>query len=352
MVGKILLSSLLFFSTLVGAAEYRSLEEILVQPTRPDMFAIKSLPSAPTFSSRIPVNGQWAKLHNYDERLAVASWTQLLLRHSPKLIALFENAYPGGRWAFIGRDGAAFADVFEAFYATVGQRDRVIRIGVSKASFDGLTVEHLKSALGGFNYSVDAWAKQPPLLFVDPVSRGNGRQGRTLLAQLYEYLIQTQDAELFELVKKLNMIGLIVSTHGGQFTDIHDPHRYLKDFKKVIDYQRPEGLEALFHHHQFMSVPQDPHLANEAGYTHFIGAWHESFGPFGWSGSHAKAAVGKLYHEDLRLSILWTQQQIWNAVTQPWFQQAVKNEASALGYVFPYEFDPGCETALASGGQR
>ena len=60
-----------------------------------------------------------------------------------QMIAQLEWAYPGARYAFLGRDSTHIADMFEAFYLSRGETDRVYRIEgsgptVNPASLDDL----------------------------------------------------------------------------------------------------------------------------------------------------------------------------------------------------------------------
>jgi hypothetical protein len=54
----------------------------------------------------------------------------------PSVIARLEKAFPGGTYAFLGRDTDTIADLVEGFYLSVGQRGRVVRVPLSTPSFD------------------------------------------------------------------------------------------------------------------------------------------------------------------------------------------------------------------------
>src|SRR5437868_13584690 len=54
--------------------------------------------------------------------------TDLFSEEIPTLIVSLEKAFPGAKYAFLGRDMDLVADAVEAFYLSIGQTDRVARI--------------------------------------------------------------------------------------------------------------------------------------------------------------------------------------------------------------------------------
>lgn len=334
-ISSLILLALLGVALPVGAGKH-SLESVLERDERPSMLVVKKVLKEYDFERHTPVDADWARQNGYDERIDIPNWTNRLIEYAPRLIAILEKAYPGATWVFIGRDGAAFADVLEAFYYTQGEKKRVLRLGVSKASFDSISYEMVAGMLKQKDYDVLDWKNSPPILFIDPVSKGNGRQGRTIVSLLYDHLIRNQSADLNELVKKINMIGLIVSTHSGHYNSINDIDGYYNAYSGLASRLRGADWSRLFQYHIFPSVDPGPNAENECGYTHFIGAWHDSYGEFYLTSDGAvKTKIGQQFSKEMKLSVIWSQYQIWKAVESEVFEQKVRNHAKALGYVFP-----------------
>ena len=56
---------------------------------------------------------------------------------APQFITKLEKAYPNGTYMFIGRDTQLIADVVDAFYISIGHKDRVKQVGVSTPTLAG-----------------------------------------------------------------------------------------------------------------------------------------------------------------------------------------------------------------------
>lgn len=351
------------------------IQNLVSSSSRPTMLEVRDAIAKYKFPKGIPINVNWANHYGYDQRTEIEKWTEILLDYAPELIARLEKVYPDAVWVFIGRDGAAFADVLEAFYYSIGQKNRVIRFGVSKQSMRNISYEAVQQGLKRQGYDLDQFADKyddresitiegfrkkflfkrkekkaieayPKLIFVDPVSKGNGRQGRHILGLIYENLFQRTKVDWLELIQKINIMGLVVSTHPGGHFSANDPEAYYAHYRDNISRNDP-SLSGVYQAHQFMSIDQAANAANEAGYTHFIGAWHDSYGSFYQNNEgELEAQRGSDFHVEMKMSILWSQAKIWKTVSKPKFLEKVKKFAQDLGYEFEAERSGGCEDIL------
>ncbi len=263
-------------------------------------------------------------------------WYTVLIQGAPQMIASFEKAFPGATWAFIGRDMAILADVFEAFYRSIGQTDRVARIGMSRGTLDGLTGELAMGLLE--SQGLELKEGMHPFILIDAVSRGGGRQGRYLLNAVYGALAQGHKWPSLswtssDLLPYFNFIGLRVST-----TAI--PHRDALQAQKLIEKDQDQNFIDFDHYTIFTytdgNVTQEFIGTNEAGYTHWTGSWHGSYGPVIQTGQgRVLAQVGSLALEEVREATIRFQAYVVRAAQSPQFFINVKNEASKLGYSFP-----------------
>lgn len=330
--------SLSLLLTPAFAARKSAIEKILERSDRPTMAEVYKPLLNYEFPQDIPVNSKWALKNGYDQRIKIKSWTKILISYAPFLIATLEKAYPGATWVFIGRDGAAFADIFEAFYLALGQENRVLRLGISKASLNKVRSKQILDHLKAEGFDTSKYNGSSSLVFIDPVSKGNGRQGRLILSYIYEYLMKKKKMQLKDIIRKINLAGLIVSTHPGNYYTITNPENYYQQQDQLIDNGNLQGSDynSIFNTHNFMSVDMAANAANEAGYTHFIGAWHNSFGPYQKDAQtgESRPVIGAPFSNEMKMSVLWSQQQIWKAVADISFLKKVQKEAKKLGYEF------------------
>ncbi|MEO5969186.1 MAG: hypothetical protein ABIQ95_04600 [Bdellovibrionia bacterium] len=259
-------------------------------------------------------------------------WFATLIAGAPKMIAEFENSFPGATWAFIGRDMGIIADLFEAFYRSSGQTDRVVRINMSTGTLKGLTPELAFEYLTQHGYEENS---KTPFILVDSVSRGGGRQGRTLIAAAYSRDPKTA----YQKLSKLNYIGLRVVT-----TEIPDsPLKLSKDILRVESYlYKNELIEDFFTRHRILTfgdnqVREDFISCNEAGYEHWIGAWHGSYGPLSRTQDGIlvpQRGPDSAYSKSIREAVLDYQLNVIQAVQKPKFLNKVEQEAKILDYHF------------------
>lgn len=319
-----------------AAAHGERIKAILDQPLRPTMEQVLEIFHEIHDEDGIPVSAHAASGY-YDQRLDIPGWLKLLLKNGPRLIVEFEKTYPGATWVFLGRDGLPWADLFEAFYTDLGQPNRVVRIGISKPSMENVSDETLLNLMRDAGVPVDTLDQAHPTIFIDSVSGGYGRQGRRLMAALFKAWTESGRDPL-AILDKVDMIGLMVSTFQGVPNDIRfkELHQYLQALL-LIDTESwgPWSGDDLFSHLRIMTVNRMGDASNEAGYTHFIGAWHDSFGKIRRSKGETKAVPGEQYPEQMKKSVLWQQKKIWQFVRTGNCLQAVQQWAARSGFEFP-----------------
>ncbi len=308
----------------------------------PDIVRLLEMPSRPTMAESVPFLNQLPEFEDVPSVIQVKNahvyqpehWVKVMLKHGPTLIAAMEKAFPGATWAFIGRDSQAIADMLEGFYLSIGQQNRVVRLMVSKASFNGVTPQTLVHFVLEHGFSFKDIKHREPYVFVDTVSTGGGQQGRMFLNALYSYYANHLKGKPADLIKKLNMFALFVST----FRSAPVPSSAIKSVSRDLEIQfsltgdRPHNFGDEF---KLTGFSENQDKSNEAGYEHFSGAWTESFGPIVSIDGKLKATPGNITDLRTHENILWMQKEIWNAVNSETFHHQVYEAAKKLGYEFP-----------------
>jgi len=216
--------------------------------------------------------------HNYPVWFNIFLSTQDAVgikRISPaaRMIAAFEYAFPNAIWAFIGRDSSIFADLFTAFYFSVGQENRVIQVGMSRPTLKEDPSILYPKLLRYLTETLQIGKKNVPYVFVDVVSKGGGVQGRTILQVLGDHLLSKgiDDSQLF---KRFNFIGLHCFNTEQIPDDWVNIHQVIDEQRRVADQNR-----ILMYSDGRNKTGDDAFVRpNEAGYTHWIGRWHGSYG--------------------------------------------------------------------------
>lgn len=153
------------------------------------------------------------------------------------------------------------------------------------------------------------------------------------------------------LLNKVDMIGLQVSTFQG-FPNpylIKPLHQFLQALYLLSLPQSAYDGEKLAQNLRILTFPEQVNHMNEAGYTHFMGTWHDSFGPIIYDRREGKwlATPGEIMREELRNTVLWVQAQIWEFVKSGRCDRAVKQAARELGYEFPKKRPPNRNASAA-----
>ncbi|EQC49351.1 hypothetical protein M899_1769 [Bacteriovorax sp. BSW11_IV] len=189
----------------------------------------------------------------------------------PKMIALIDKHYPGATLAFVGRDIAYEADIFEAILDKWGNSDRVVRIDASTATFNHASGSQLVEFQKAFGISTDFLSMKRPVVFIDVVSSiHGGNQPRMLMSALWnDYYKKNGDAKIFS-----EKIGFIGFANGGSDGANLDKIEEVKDkvaraLMNVDDSAGPEVFTGLFP----MAAIED--IGSAISYN--LPEWHGSF---------------------------------------------------------------------------
>lgn len=264
------------------------------------------------------------------------TWYQQVIQGAPRMLACFEKTFPGAKWAFIGRDTAPIADFFDAFYQSLGQTDRVARIPMSSETLESLNTDGATLSLlakSGLDVTQLSSMKHPYIL-VDAISKKGGTQGRHLLDAIFK----PYRGKHAMLSRYINFIGLRVSTTELPYQDVCNGYQILNS----NEYSQAAALGS-FHPGLILSYddlrPAHTFVGiNEAGYTHWVGAWH---GPYGESRAVGNQWTlpepGEPTDSILRKYVLDYQAHLILAAQSPHLLQKVQQAAHALSYTFPIQ---------------
>jgi hypothetical protein len=258
----------------------------------------------------------------------------------------------------MGRDMAVIADLFEAFYTSIGQHDRVIRLGMSTATLDSMTQETTLEFLKSSGINLDG---KIPYLLVDAVSRGGGRQGRALINAVYSnangddkslakrffdsvFSDSSKDTNkgsksIGDLLYYFNMIGLRVFTTKIPDIPIQKAQAQLALDAEALEKEIKKGHVDFGKRHNILSFTDARSMdflgINEAGYTHWTGAWHGSYGAIEKSAGRVFARPGQVSDLAMRQAIVGFQAAIVDLASSPDFRARVEEAAKKIGYHFP-----------------
>ncbi len=218
------LSFLIFLSVLAQAQNAKQLA-IIEQNARPDVATILKDPDL-TADFAVRFRDPNGKVKNISTYL-------------PQFIVAFEKAYPGGTYAFLGRDMDLIADAVEAYYLSIGQKNRVRRIRFSTPSLTGATAELLTNFLvqEGLDLTPGVSLK-PPFVIIDYTSYADhGRNNASFPSQarhIFKNVAKTMSAKGLspsEIISRFSVATLCSKVKNGN--SILDPlntdHRALAE---------------------------------------------------------------------------------------------------------------------------
>lgn len=328
---RLWLTTLAFLSTVALAQDRPFQKGLLDQPNRPTMIQVENA---------IQWDGDW---DNLEERRSlknlrspngartIDSWLQLATKNFPVLLAQLEKHFPNGRYAFIGRDVAIMADLFESYYLSLGQTDRVVRIGFSKPSILGKKPTDIFAYLNSKGITLESLSSRP-LVLIDTVSTGQGRQGRAILNSVYREW-KKKGGNPIGLLRKVQMVGLIVSTYSGKENPIQDFGRTVENMKRKWKQKLPSQFNRSIPPFTFKD---QGHSFNEIGYEHWTHAWHGRFGPIHRNDSGFTITLpGSPNLLDQRRSVLLFQKRILDWVKSKEVKRAITREFKFLGISKP-----------------
>ncbi len=324
-----------------SASEYNKL---LRQQQRPTVTQIRNLledwtPAPLVAQPDLPKEKEIQK--RMDLHFNYPLWYQLLIDGAPQMIATFEEAFPGATWAFMGRDMAILADLFEAFYDSIGQSNRVVRINISSPVIQsGLFSDEIALEYLNQNGLPKNRAVKHPFIFIDAVSSNSGVQGRKLINILYSsehYWKSLGLQQRSELPWWINMIGLNVYTTALAPT----PFRQISQLLDTYSHELESRYKRELYSKDNILIYSDGRAkntyegTNESGYTHWTGAWHGSFQSWVRTSSEVVAESGEASSEEVKKAIINFQTHVISAVSKEAFLEKVKTAAQAQGFIFP-----------------
>lgn len=299
--GKAKCSFLILFSCcssiLLGADSFA---ELLHEVFRPTMTEV----------SRLLKEGKTTESFPGDSELD----DEIIREEIPRGIATLEYFFPGATFAALGRDAFLLGDVLDAFYLSIGQQGRVVRLNCSAGTFRNQRIsqilpEFLRQAGAHFR----GLRRAQPFVIFDSTDMGDNSQSTKLIKTAFDHFGENIGPR--EIVHKFHL----VSTRHGKKASETNPAAYFKESASDVHWfqrlRRPLQIEFL---HPFM----------------YPTTWHGKFGEFTevdgrWTGTPGpRSALGKRYR------ILKTQELIWKTVSDPGFYRLVEREAHRLRYQF------------------
>ncbi len=234
-------------------------------------------------------------------------------------IVSLEKAYPGGRYAFLGRDSVQIGQAIDAFYRSIGQPDRVVLLNASGNSIYGTNHVTLLNFLRSNGLDPRTIDNDHPFVIIDNTNYNTNSQSRELLASFYEEYV-AQGGNLKNLIQKVAVVGT-----QSQGTLIN-PKTDLGNFFQSNS--NGNGVPP-----RILSIDA---VTSAGTYT---AEWHGYFGKF-IQDSQGKTVAPPGYdnsptHSQILLSLF----QWINTVRSPAFLKKINETADEFGLRFPWKGD-------------
>ncbi|MBN20597.1 MAG: hypothetical protein CL678_04845 [Bdellovibrionaceae bacterium] len=321
---KIYIALLILFSPMLSWTQKdQDINNLINQNVRPSMKKVESV------LKEIPGNNPFP------------DWFQFIEKEAPRFIAHLSFIYPDAVFGFLGRDSLIFSDIIEGFFNSIGEPNKVIRVGMSKATFGmdpdfspkfNPTDEQIYSLFKSKGFDLKNGMNGRPLILVDTVSKGNGRQGRACLAAMYR-LYENSGGNLKDIISRLYFIGVVAPTFRESIYELKEKRKIqettLKNLEQADQTEYHKNIVPLHYYDQVSTK------FAEVGYEHYVGAWNQSFAEITTdknNHSYAKSLGPK--SSDVRMNLLRYQKAIYELVTSDSFLAEVIKKAQALGYQF------------------
>jgi hypothetical protein len=229
-----------------------------------------------------------------------------------KIIADLEHAFPGHRWAPLGRDTSVASDILESYSIIYDLKGQVVRVHASGQSFS--RPEQYLGLLQTAGLLDSKGAPVVPFVLLDPTCWNVGGQIRSLTESVYQ-----ANPGLNPYV--MNAVALGGSGSGTErlipiSTVVPDLNRY----------KNGNGAPT----HVLATSGHFSYLGNDAQNVEM--AWHEKFGALtyfpdrGWV-----AEPGKAMSRETRSHILWRMFETYKKVASPEFLLNLHQRAAAYG---------------------
>jgi hypothetical protein len=187
-------------------------------------------------------------------------------RDIPIVIVSLEKAFPGGTYAFLGRDMDLVADAVEAFYLSIGQKDRVQRIRFSTPSMQGATPQLITDFLIQSGLNADPEVHKPPMVIVDYTSFAGGSQSTTIVKKTLKEL-ENRGVPAYDVMNRLNIATIHARPTPRIYNIINMP---IEEIDEKLEAQNMRWMAR----HNIDAIFQIP--VNSIAYG---SEWHDRYGP-------------------------------------------------------------------------
>lgn len=256
-----------------------------------------------------------------------------IARDYANYIAKLELLYPGATWAFLGNDTRLFADPVEAFYLSIGQRDRMAPLLGSGPTIRINDMELLAKFLHSAGFDAKNPLNGPPFIIIDRTSYAKSSQIRHLLKAGYQAYVKNA-GKTIDLLTKFNALNSDDSDITDEIISFRDNYfnvqrSHLKNFPDP--FSNGENIYA--------GIPKNI-LGVEMKALQNRTFWHggRTYGPIiqdekgRWVGSAPEQTT-----ETTKRQILAFLYELYQEVSRPEFLNTVQKEARKLGYEFPLQ---------------
>ena len=296
-------------------------QELLAKKARDEKInELLNMQSRPTIAEIENALTPWPRknpFRNAGERSQAVAVTKA---DGPKIIASLEAAYPGGTYAFLGRDSALIADMVDAFYRAHGQNHRVVRLNASGQSLVGSTPDILVDFLATNGLHLQSVDQDPPFIIIDATSYSPTSQSRQYIGAFYSVYQGTQKP-LTNLLMKVNVIDIKNSNYPIIGSQNYETVKKIEKYIKTSNAQ-PTGPDRI--------------LKIDGAQLAYSSEWH---GPFlqlqRMQDGRVFAPPGGLSSVEIRQTILGGLYDIIGIVSTKEFYSEVQKAARELGYEFP-----------------
>ncbi len=251
-------------------------------------------------------------------------------------IASMERVFPGATWAAIGRDAVMLGDILDAFYQSLGQKNRVVRLNGSGDTIRRATKEDLLLMLESAGLNLKDITGGAPFIVFDDTG----------------YLEQPFRTSQARLLVKAAYQGY--QKMGGDPTALAGKVGAMNCAETVTANFNPEKFHAMqLEGIRRIGIPDSVMGIKQAKSFIRTEEWHGPFGPLmqqknnKFEGAPGMPAATRL----VRQYILGELYEIINAMRGPKALKLVRAAAKELNYEFPVrriDFKK-CEEALISG---
>ncbi len=251
---------------------------------------------------------------------AAATANQNIWSDLPRVIAVMEQCYPGATWAALGRDSFNLSDLLDAFYQSLGQQNRVVRINASTSTVNSASAGQLVQMLEHQGLDLVNIDSRPPFILFDNTSFSHHPQRISQSTRIVREVFlkwRQMGKRAEDLITKFNLM----TTQGGVDPDQTDILRFQQQQEQEA---RGGGM--------FQSILSMP---GARGFM-YGSEWHDPFGLLYLDANgQLNGTPGPIAKEAARASILAMLIQTIQIMEDPLFLEKVKQQALKLGYEFP-----------------